>query len=55
MTRTEKLSVFNAALTGLIGNDFYDLDAKGLVRRAAEFVRLADTSTVVDASIVATS
>lgn len=50
MTRAEKLSVFNAALTGLLANEVngYAPDPKAIVRKAAEFVRTADTSTVVE-------
>ena len=59
LNRQEKLSVFNAALIGLVSGyvneSGFSYDAKEMVRRAAEFVRLADTSTVVDAALVATS
>jgi hypothetical protein len=55
MTRQEQLSIFNAALTGLIANGSYDTDPKAMVRLAAEYVRTADGSTVVDSALLATS
>ena len=56
MTRQEKLSVFNAALTGLLaGWNDEDHDVKEIVREAARIVRTTDTSTACYDAFLTTS